>query len=102
MATVVAIGVGLAALAGVVLAPIRGVHPAMGSEIITAAPRDRRHRRARQLLGSGAGLDRRRRGPRPHGLFRPTVQASMALLLMFPRLVRPRGLLGERFERLEA
>ena len=37
MATVVAIGVGLAALAGVALAPIRGVHPAMGSEIITAA-----------------------------------------------------------------
>jgi branched-chain amino acid transport system permease protein len=37
MAAVVAIGVGLAALAGVILAPIRGVHPAMGSEVVTAA-----------------------------------------------------------------
>ena len=37
MSAVVAIGVGLAALAGVLLAPITGVHPAMGSEILTAS-----------------------------------------------------------------
>ena len=34
---VVAISVALAALAGVLLAPITGVHPAMGAEILTAA-----------------------------------------------------------------
>jgi branched-subunit amino acid ABC-type transport system permease component len=37
MSAVVAISVALAALAGVLLAPITGVHPAMGSEILTAA-----------------------------------------------------------------
>src|SRR6187549_3560519 len=37
MSGVVAISVALAALAGVLLAPITGVHPAMGSEILTAA-----------------------------------------------------------------
>ena len=37
MASVVAFSVGLAALAGVLLAPITGVHPAMGAEILTAA-----------------------------------------------------------------
>ena len=37
MASVVALVVALAALAGVLLAPISGVHPAMGAEILTAA-----------------------------------------------------------------
>ena len=37
MTAVVALGIGLAGLAGVLLAPISGVHPAMGAEIITAA-----------------------------------------------------------------
>jgi branched-chain amino acid transport system permease protein len=37
MAAVVMIGVGLAALAGVMLAPISGVHPAMGAEVLTGA-----------------------------------------------------------------
>ena len=37
MASVVALGVALAALAGVLLAPITGVHPAMGAEILTAS-----------------------------------------------------------------
>src|SRR5204862_8037899 len=37
MSGVVAISVALAALAGVLLAPISGVHPAMGAEILTAA-----------------------------------------------------------------
>ena len=37
MTAIVALGVGLAALAGVLLAPIAGVHPAMGAEILTAA-----------------------------------------------------------------
>ncbi len=37
MATVVGLSVGLAALAGVMLAPISGVHPAMGAEVLTGA-----------------------------------------------------------------
>src|ERR687886_272707 len=37
MTTVAALGIGLAGLAGVLIAPIAGVHPAMGAEIITAA-----------------------------------------------------------------
>jgi len=37
MATVAALGIGLAGLAGVLLAPIYAVHPAMGQEIITPA-----------------------------------------------------------------
>ena len=36
MTTIVVLGVGLAALAGVLFAPISGVHPAMGTEIMTA------------------------------------------------------------------
>src|SRR5437667_7201357 len=37
MAAVVALAVALAALAGVLLAPISGVHPAMGADILTAS-----------------------------------------------------------------
>ena len=37
MASVAALGIGLAGLAGVLLAPIYSVHPAMGQEIITPA-----------------------------------------------------------------
>jgi branched-chain amino acid transport system permease protein len=37
MTAIVVLGVGLAALAGVLFAPISGVHPAMGTEIMTAA-----------------------------------------------------------------
>jgi branched-chain amino acid transport system permease protein len=37
MAAVAALGIGLAALAGVLLAPIYSIHPAMGQEIITPA-----------------------------------------------------------------
>src|SRR6266436_3007113 len=37
MASVVALAVALAALAGVLLAPISGVHPAMGADILTAS-----------------------------------------------------------------
>ncbi len=37
MSAVAALGIGLAGLAGVLLAPIYSVHPAMGNEIITPA-----------------------------------------------------------------
>ncbi len=37
MTAIAALGVGLAGLAGALLAPLAGVHPAMGAEILTAA-----------------------------------------------------------------
>ena len=37
MTAIAALGVGLAGLAGVLLAPIVSIHPAMGAEILTAA-----------------------------------------------------------------
>ena len=37
LAAVAALGIGLAGLAGVLLAPIYAIHPAMGQEIITPA-----------------------------------------------------------------
>src|ERR1700753_4406089 len=37
MSAVAALGIGLAGLAGVLLAPIYAIHPAMGQEIITPA-----------------------------------------------------------------
>ena len=103
MATVVAIGVGLAALAGAALAPIRGVHPAMGTEVITAAfvivvigglGSFWGVVLAAVIVGVVRGLTVQ--------FFPPAEQASMYLLMFLVLLVRPRGLLGERFERLEA
>jgi branched-chain amino acid transport system permease protein len=103
MATVVAIGVGLAALAGVILAPIRGVHPAMGSEVVTAAfvivvigglGSFWGVVLASVIVGVVRGLTIQ--------FFPPAAEASMYLLMFLVLLLRPRGLLGERFERLEA
>lgn len=103
MATVVAIGLGLAALAGVILAPIRGVHPAMGSEVVTAAfvivvigglGSFWGVVLASIIVGVVRGLTIQ--------FFPPAAEASMYLLMFLVLLVRPRGLLGERFERLEA
>jgi len=103
MATVVAIGLGLAALAGAALAPIRGVHPAMGSEVITAAfvivvigglGSFWGVVLAAVIVGIVRGLTVQ--------FFPPAEQASMYLLMFLILLLRPRGLLGERFERLEA
>jgi branched-chain amino acid transport system permease protein len=103
MAAVVAIGVGLAALAGVILAPIRGVHPAMGSEVVTAAfvivvigglGSFWGVVLASIIVGVVRGLTVQ--------FFPPAAEASMYLLMFLVLLLRPRGLLGERFERLEA
>jgi branched-chain amino acid transport system permease protein len=103
MAAVVAIGVGLAALAGVILAPIRGVHPAMGSEVVTAAfvivvigglGSFWGVVLASIIVGVVRGLTIQ--------FFPPAAEASMYLLMFLVLLLRPRGLLGERFERLEA
>ncbi|MDB5822061.1 MAG: inner-rane translocator [Herminiimonas sp.] len=102
MTTVVVLGVGLAALAGVLFAPISGVHPAMGTEIMTAAF-------VVVVIGGlgsfwgvviAAVLVGVVRGITIH--FYPAAgEASMYLLMLLVLMFRPRGLLGERIERFE-
>ncbi|HZP87331.1 MAG TPA: branched-chain amino acid ABC transporter permease [Burkholderiales bacterium] len=102
LAAIFALGVGLAALAGVMSAPLAGVQPAMGSEILTATFV------VVVIGGLGsfwgvvlAGL--------LVGVVRgitvfacpPGAEASMYLLMVLVLLFRPRGLLGERFEKFE-
>jgi branched-chain amino acid transport system permease protein len=102
MAGVVAISVALAALAGVLLAPITGVHPAMGSEILTAAfvvvvigglGSFWGVVYAALIVGVVRGLT--------VYFFAPAAEASMYLLMLVVLLVRPRGLFGERIQRFE-
>jgi branched-chain amino acid transport system permease protein len=102
MTAVVAISVALAALAGVLLAPITGVHPAMGAEILTAAfvvvvigglGSFWGVVWAALIIGVVRGLT---------VYFYPAAaEASMYLLMLFVLLVRPRGLFGERIQRFE-
>ncbi len=96
------LGIGLAGLAGVLLAPISGVHPAMGSEIMTAAfvvvvigglGSFWGVVYAALLVGVVRGLT--------VYFIPPASEASMYLLMLLVLLVRPRGLMGERMERLE-
>jgi branched-chain amino acid transport system permease protein len=102
MTTIVVLGVGLAALAGVLFAPISGVHPAMGAEIMTAA--------FVVVVIGGLGsfwgvviaalLVGVVRGITIH--FYPAAgEASTYILMLLVLLFRPRGLLGERIERFE-
>ena len=102
MTGVVAISVALAALAGVLLAPIIGVHPAMGSEILTAAfvvvvigglGSFWGVVYAALIVGVVRGLT--------VYFFAPAAEASMYLLMLVVLLVRPRGLFGERIQRFE-
>jgi branched-chain amino acid transport system permease protein len=102
MTAVAALGVGLAGLAGVLLAPISGVHPAMGAEILTAAF-------VVVVIGGlgsfwgvilAAGLVGVVRGVTI--FVNPSWgEASMYLLMALVLLVRPRGLLGERIQKFE-
>lgn len=102
MTAIAALGVGLAGLAGVLLAPIAGVHPAMGAEILTAA--------FVVVVIGGLGsfwgviiaalLVGVVRGVTIY--FNPSWgEASMYLLMALVLLVRPRGLLGERIQKFE-
>ena len=102
MTIVVAIGIGLAGLAGVLLAPIAGVHPAMGTEIITAAfvvvvigglGSFWGVVLAAMLVGVVRGL--------AVYYMPPAAEASMYLLMLLVLLLRPRGLLGERIQKFE-
>jgi branched-chain amino acid transport system permease protein len=102
LTAVVVLGVGLAALAGVLMAPLAGVHPAMGAEIMTAA--------FVVVVIGGLGsfwgvviaalLVGVCRGVTTY-FFPPASEASMYVLMMLVLLWRPRGLLGERIERFE-
>jgi len=102
MTTVVMLGVGMAALAGALFAPITVVHPAMGAEIIIVA--------FVVVVIGGLGsfwgvvlaalLVGVVRGITIH--FAPAAgEASMYVLMFLVLLLRPRGLLGERIEKFE-
>ncbi|NYZ17661.1 branched-chain amino acid ABC transporter permease [Azospirillum sp. RWY-5-1] len=102
MTTIVVLGVGTAALAGALFAPVTVVHPAMGVEIITIA--------FVVVVIGGLGsfwgvvlaalLVGVVRGVTIH--FLPAAsEASMYVLMFLVLMFRPRGLLGERIEKFE-
>ncbi len=102
MTAIVMLGVGMAALAGALFAPIALVYPAMGGEIITVA--------FVVVVIGGLGsfwgvvlaalLVGVVRGVTIN--FVPAAgEASMYVLMFLVLLVRPRGLLGERIEKFE-
>lgn len=100
--TVFGIGIALAAVAGVLSAPLAGVEPAMGTKVGTAA--------FVVVVIGGLGSFW---GPVIAGIlvgeivsfsilvWPPAAEASMYLLMAVILLVRPRGLLGERWEKFE-
>jgi branched-chain amino acid transport system permease protein len=102
LTAVFGLGVALAALAGVMSAPLAGVQPAMGNEILTAT--------FVVVVIGGLGSFW---GVVVAGLvvgvirgvtlyfYPPMAEASMDLLMVLVLLFRPRGLMGERFERFE-
>lgn len=103
MAAVAGLGIGLAGLAGVLLAPIYAVHPAMGAEIITPA--------FVVVVIGGLGsfwgvviaalLVGLVKGVMIAIGFSSGSTAAIYLLMLIVLLVRPRGLLGERIARFE-
>jgi branched-chain amino acid transport system permease protein len=96
------IGAAMAGLAGVISAPLAGVEPAMGTAVGTAA--------FVVVVIGGMGSFW---GPVIAGLlvgeivslfvllYPPAADASMFLLMALVLLLRPRGLLGERWEKFE-
>jgi branched-chain amino acid transport system permease protein len=102
MMVIAALGVGLAGLAGVLLAPIVTIHPAMGQEILTAAfvvvvigglGSFWGVVAAALLVGVVKGLT--------VYFYAPMSEASMYLLMVLVLLFRPRGLFGERIQKFE-
>jgi branched-chain amino acid transport system permease protein len=102
MTAIAALGIGLAGLAGVLLAPLAGVHPAMGAEILTAAfvvvvigglGSFWGVILAALLVGVVRGITI---------YFNPSYgEASMYFLMALVLLLRPRGLFGERIDKFE-
>ena len=103
MMAVAAIGIGLAGLAGVLLAPIYSIHPAMGQEIITPAfvvvvigglGSFWGVVVAALLVGVVKGIT--------IGLgYTQWSTAVIYLMMLLVLLFRPRGLFGERIQRFE-
>ena len=103
MALVAAIGIGLAGLAGVLLAPIYSVHPAMGNEIITPA--------FVVVVIGGLGsfwgvvvaaiLVGVVKGLMVAIGYSAASTAAIYFLMLLVLLFRPRGLFGERIMRFE-
>jgi branched-chain amino acid transport system permease protein len=102
LAAIFALGVGLAALAGVMSAPLAGVQPAMGTEILTATfvvvvigglGSFWGVVLAGLLVGVVRGIT--------VFFYPPAAEASMYLLMVLVLMFRPRGLMGERFEKFE-
>lgn len=103
MAAVAALGIGLAGLAGVLLAPIYAVHPAMGQEIITPAF-------VVVVIGGLGSFWGVVVAALMVGLVKGLIiafgytafsTAAIYLLMMLILLFRPRGLFGERIQRFE-
>lgn len=102
LGAVFAIGVALAGLAGVLSAPLAGIQPAMGTEILTAT--------FVVVVIGGLGsfwgvvlaglLVGAVRGVTVY-YYPPAAEASMYMLMVLILLIRPRGLMGERFEKFE-
>ena len=102
LTAVFALGVALAGLAGVLSAPLAGVQPAMGTEILTAT--------FVVVVIGGLGsfwgvviaglLVGAVRGITVY-YYPPAAEASMYLLMVLILLFRPRGLMGEKFEKFE-
>ncbi len=103
LSAIFALGAALAGLAGVLSAPLAGVQPAMGTEILTAA--------FVVVVIGGLGsfwgvvfaglLVGVVRGITIYFEFESWAEASMYLLMVLVLLIRPRGLMGERFEKFE-
>ena len=103
MAAVAFLGIGLAGLAGVMLAPIFTIHPAMGAEIITSAF-------VVVVIGglgsfwgavAAAIIVGMTKGAVTAAGFPQYSEAAIYLLMLLVLLVRPRGLSGERIQRFE-
>jgi branched-chain amino acid transport system permease protein len=103
MAAVAFLGVGLAGLAGVMLAPIFSIHPAMGAEIITSAF-------VVVVIGGlgsfwgvvlAAVIVGITKGAVTALGYPEQSEAAIYLLMLLVLLVRPRGLFGERIQRFE-
>jgi branched-chain amino acid transport system permease protein len=103
MSAVAALGIGLAGLAGVLLAPIYSIHPAMGQEIITPAF-------VVVVIGglgsfwgvvAAALLVGLVKGIMVGIGYSAASTAAIYLLMLLVLLFRPRGLFGERITRFE-
>jgi branched-chain amino acid transport system permease protein len=96
------LGIALAAVAGVISAPLAGVHPAMGTEVVTAAF-------VIVVIGGLGSFWGTLLAGVLVGVVRgvtitflpPAADASMYALMVLVLLLRPRGLLGEEMEKLE-